>query len=306
MKLKTLVAGAIDAGGNWGIEVPAFDVLRLNVVLKGNCWLSIESEKKHYQLKTGDCFLLPHAKSFVLQRDLVTKKRFQAEKLIRTGKNGVITCNGGGDFLAVGSAFQLEGHLPKIIFGRLPSLVHIPAHLDQAAVLRWSLERFAVEFQNPNVGRSLMLSHLAPIMLLQALRIYLASAKDEENWFSALSDPKLSKAIGAMHSDYRRDWSLVTLAKVAGVSRAGFALNFKKRVGVAPMEYLTQWRMQIACELLQEGDQGIAEVADAVGYESESAFSVAFKKVVHCRPGLYQRNHNSRASESLTPRTVTP
>jgi AraC-like DNA-binding protein len=98
----------------------------------------------------------------------------------------------------------------------------------------------------------------------------------------------LSKAITAMQSDHARNWSLDGLARAAGLSRAGFALNFKKWIGVTPMEYLTQWRMQIACELLQE-DRRIAEVASAVGYESESAFSVAFTRIVRCRPGHFRR-----------------
>jgi AraC-like DNA-binding protein len=79
------------------------------------------------------------------------------------------------------------------------------------------------------------------------------------------------------------------LAKVASLSRSGFALNFKKLVGIPPMDYLTHWRIQIACELLQTREQSISEVANAVGYESESAFSVAFNRIVKCRPGAYQK-----------------
>jgi AraC-like DNA-binding protein len=74
------------------------------------------------------------------------------------------------------------------------------------------------------------------------------------------------------------------------MSRSGFALNFKKQVGIPPMDYLTNWRMQIACELLKSANHTVSTVAAAVGYESESAFSVAFKKVVKCRPGFYQKN----------------
>ncbi len=99
----------------------------------------------------------------------------------------------------------------------------------------------------------------------------------------------MSKVIDAMHSDYQRPWSLEGLAMVAGLSRSGFALNFRKQVGITPMDYLTNWRMQIACELLQAEDQNVATVAIAVGYESESAFSVAFKRIVKCRPGFYQK-----------------
>jgi AraC-like DNA-binding protein len=296
MKLKALVAATLDAGGRWAIEFPAVDVLRLQVVLAGECWLTVEDEKPAYHLRAGDCVLLPHAKRHVVASDLSIKKRLQAHRLKGQARDGVVSvvCNGGGEFFSVGSAFQLDGHFQEIVFGRLPSVIYVPAHAEQAAILRWGIERFGAEVRNRQAGRALMLNHLAPIMLLQTLRSYLATAGHERNWFVALSEPRLSRALTVMQSDYARSWSLEALARVAGLSRAGFALNFKKWIGVTPMEYLTQWRMQIACGLLQE-DRRIAEVASAVGYESESAFSVAFNRIVRCRPGHYRRREATAA-----------
>ena len=92
-----------------------------------------------------------------------------------------MTCNGGGDFYSLGAYFQFDGYLPKIMFGHLPPVIHIPEHMEQAAILRWSLERFSAEFRGDKMGRTLIMNHLAPIMLLQILRIYLASAKNEKN-----------------------------------------------------------------------------------------------------------------------------
>jgi len=198
-----------------------------------------------------------------------------------------MTVNGGGEFFSVGIYFQFDGPLPKHLFAQLPPLIHIQGHEDQAAVLRWSIERFRTEYLGNRLGRSLLLNHYAPIILLQILRIYLASASNQRNWLVALSDPKLSKAIEVMHTDYQKPWSLEELAGIAGMSRSGFALNFKKQVGISPIDYLTNWRMQIACELLKSGGHNVSSVAGAVGYISESAFSVAFKKNVKVRPGAY-------------------
>lgn len=291
MQLKALNSTTIEAGGKWSLELPAAAVLRLHVVLAGDAWLAVEGHKAKHHLRTGDCFLLPHAKRIVLASDLSIKKRQPLERVIRSAKDGVmqLVCNDGGDFLTIGTAFQLEGHFQQIVFGRLPSVIYVPAHADQAAVLRWGLERFAVEVKNMQPGRALMLSHLAPIMLLQTFRSYVASAAHERNWFVALSEPRLARALAAMQSDYARSWSLDDLAKKAGLSRAGFALNFKKWIGITPLEYLAQWRVQIACELLKDGDKRVTEVANAVGYESESAFSVAFTRIVGDRPGQYRR-----------------
>ncbi len=308
MKLKALNTTTLDASGRWAVEFPAADVLRLYAVL-AECWLAVEGGRAPVHLRSGDCFLLPHPKSFVVATDLSIKKRMQALRLASFAQDGVVgvVCNGGGELFAVGSVFQLEGHFQEILFGRLPSVVHIPAHAEQAAVLRWSLERFAAEVRNRHAGRALMLSHLAPIMLLQTLRGYLASAAHERNWFAALSEPRLSAAIAAMQADPARGWSLDDLARTAGLSRAGFALNFKKWIGVTPMEYLTRWRMQLACELLQSGDRRIAEVASAVGYESESAFSVAFTRIVRSRPGHYRKGASGHApQEARTRGAVVP
>lgn len=100
-----------------------------------------------------------------------------------------------------------------------------------------------------------------------------------------------------MHVQFEREWSLEELAGLARMSRSGFALTFKKKVGVSPMDYLANWRMQVACELLQAGNESRSAIASAVGYASESAFSVAFNKIVKCRPGAYRA---SRAQAQMT------
>jgi AraC-like DNA-binding protein len=288
IKLRAFLNVALDAGGTWGIDFPALDGFTLNVVRKGECWLATKGHSEKIKLRAGDCFLLTGGKEFTLTNDLSLKKRLRAQQLFALEKDGTAVCQGGGEFFVIGTIFRFEGHLPSILFGRLPPVIHIDGDSDQAAVLRWNLERFGVELRSGGMGRSLMLGHLAPIMLLQMLRIYLSTAKNEDNWLVALSHPRLSKALEAMQSDYQRSWSLEQLANLANMSRSGFALMFKKKVGVAPMDYLKHWRMQVACELLKTSDESLSAIASAVGYGSESAFSVAFQRIVKCRPGAYR------------------
>lgn len=292
MKLAALNITTIEAGGRWAMNLPAAPVMRLHAVLQGECWLAVVGHKKKYHFRTGDCFLLPHAKPLVLASDLSVKGRQPLSRLIHSAENGVVSlvCNEGRDFFAAGSAFQLEGHFQDLVFSRLPSVIHVPGDVDHAALLRWAIERFGVEVRNTRPGRALMLNHLAPIMLLQVLRSYLATAEGDRNWLAALAEPRLSRALTAMQTAPARRWSLAGLAKAAGLSRAGFALSFKKWIGVTPIEYLTQWRIQLACELLLDEGRRIAEVAVEVGYESESAFSAAFTRIVGQRPGSYRRS----------------
>jgi AraC-like DNA-binding protein len=225
----------------------------------------------------------------MLATDFSSVNRFRAEEIFSQAEHGIARCNGGGDFFVLGIIFRFQGHLPSILLNRLPAVIEVDGSSDHASVLRGSLDRFCAEMRTGGVGRSLILSHLAPIMLLQTLRFYLASAPKEANWLVALTHPRLGKVLEAMQTDYKRDWSLAQLAKIANMSRSGFALTFQKKVGVSPMVYLTNWRMQIACELLGIGDQNLASIANDVGYGSESAFSTAFTRIVKCRPGNYRR-----------------
>jgi AraC-like DNA-binding protein len=289
MKLRAYIHVALDAGGSYAIDFQAYEGFTLNVVQKGECWLVVEASSAPIRLRAGDCFLLTGGKKFTLATNPGLKKRYRAEQLFTDAHSGHAACNGGGDFFVNGTIFRFDGHLPAVLFGRLPPVIHIDGGSDQASVLRWSLDRFSCERRGGSMGRSLMLTHLAPIMLLQVLRLYLSSSPKDDNWLVALSNPSLSKVIDSLQTEYHRAWSLEECARLARMSRSGFALAFRRKVGIAPMEYLMNWRMQIACELLRGGDQALSTIASAVGYDSESAFSVAFRRVVHCRPGAYRR-----------------
>ncbi len=94
-----------------------------------------------------------------------------------------------------------------------------------------------------------------------------------------------------MHSDLAHAWTLYELAKLAGMSRSAFASRFRQTVGSAPMEYLTRWRMLVAADRLRHGGENIAAIANALGYKSDSAFSIAFKRIMHYAPKRYQRKH---------------
>jgi hypothetical protein len=176
MKLRALLHPALDAGGSWAVDFPAYDGLTLNVVRKGECWLSIKGHQEVVRLEAGDCFLLTGARPFSLAKSLAVKKRFRAEQLFSDAQRGVAVCQGGGDFFVNGTIFRFDGHLPTLLFRRLPPVIVIDGNSDQAAALRWNLERFGAELRGDSAGRSFMLGHLAPVMLLQALRMYLSSA----------------------------------------------------------------------------------------------------------------------------------
>ena len=193
----------------------------------------------------------------------------------------------------VGGHFALAGNHAGILLGVLPPIVHIRKESDKAA-LRWSLERMMQELREPQPGGFLVAQHLAHMMLVQALRLHLAEgSKGGVGWLFALADKQMSAAISAMHDDPAHRWTLQELAERAGMSRSTFALKFKETVGASPMEYLTRWRMLLAGDRLANSGDPISVIALSLGYESESAFSTAFKRVMGCSPRQYSRGRTS-------------
>jgi AraC-like DNA-binding protein len=131
------------------------------------------------------------------------------------------------------------------------------------------------------------------MMLVQALRLHLAEGlRGGVGWLFALADQQMSAAISSMHDDPGHGWTIQTLAERAGMSRSTFALKFKQTVGKSPMEYLTRWRMLLAGDRLTNSNDSISAIAQSLGYESESAFSTAFKRMMGCSPRQYGRGRD--------------
>jgi AraC-like DNA-binding protein len=210
--------------------------------------------------------------------------------LSEPGRNGgIVTINGGGDCFAIGGHFLLGGVNAEVLTGSLPAIVRIREESD-VAVIRWSLDRMMQELREPQPGGFLLAENLAYLILVQALRLHLADGLQASvGWFFALADKQVSRAISVMHDAPARRWTLQELAEQAGMSRSPFAQRFKKTVGVSAMEYLTSWRMLLAADRLTTSDDSISEISAALGYESESAFSAAFKRLNGCSPRQYGR-----------------
>ena len=164
--------------------------------------------------------------------------------------------------------------------------------------MRWSLERMREELRDPQPGGSLIAQQLAYMMLVQALRLHLADgARSGVGWLFALADKQMGAAITCMHDNPGNPWTLQKLAECVGMSRSVFALRFKETVGETPMEYLTRWRMLLAGDRLKNSDDSISTIALSLGYESESAFGKAFKRVMGYSPKQY--SHASDTTRSI-------
>jgi AraC-like DNA-binding protein len=280
LKPASYMFRGIDAGGTWGIRFAEHRGINCYAVLSGQVWLTMEGVEggASVLLEAGDCVLLPRGHASCLSSAPGVAPADACDVLPTAEEGGVVTINGGGAVFGLGGYFAFEGSHADILLGVLPPLVHIRQEAERAA-LRSSIERIMQELRVPQPGGYLIARHLVHLMLLQALRLFLAQGPDAGvGWIYALCDKQVGAALNALHGDPARKWTIAALADVAAMSRSTFALRFKERVGEAPIDYLTRWRMLLAADRLRSSRDGIAVIAPSLGYASESAFSTAFKR----------------------------
>ena len=293
LKPQSYISGGFGLDGDLSIQFPKHQGIKCYAILSGQCWLSVEGVLDAVLLTAGDCFLLPRGLPFRLATDLaLAPVDFSLFRAARMSSCAVFTNESGGRYIA-GGHFLLAGSHANMLLESLPPNVHIRNESDKAA-MRWSLERMREELRDPQPGSSLIAQQLAYLMLIQALRLHLADgARSGVGWLFALADKQMSAAITCMHDNPGHRWTLQELAGRLGMSRSTFALKFKETVGETPMEYLTRWRMLLAGDRLKNSGDSISIIASSLGYESESAFGKAFKRVMGCSPKQYSHGGGS-------------
>ncbi|WP_084421751.1 AraC family transcriptional regulator [Henriciella litoralis] len=279
--------GGFEAGGNWSIRFGAYDdAIKCYALSAGSCWITVEEAGPPLLLEEGDCFLLPHGRPFQVASDPTLPAEDYRPYFVGSPEGAVVRLNGGGGVTVLGSHFQFAGAHSEMLLGLLPPIVHLHSKTDRVS-LRWAFDRMRQELAVAQPGSVLIAQHLAHMIFVQALRLYLGEGTDA-GWLSALSDRQIGAAIAAIHREPARRWTVETLAAEIGMSRSSFAARFKQFVGEGPIEYLTRWRMLLAGRSLSRGD-AIGAVARSLGYESESAFSTAYKRVVGSTPRRHMR-----------------
>ncbi|MEB0140429.1 MULTISPECIES: AraC family transcriptional regulator [unclassified Undibacterium] len=289
LKPQSYGTRGLDTAGDWSIEFPAGEGIKCYALLHGACWLEVEGVSHHLRINTGDCVLLPRGQAFRFFSTLDAQSISVLPLIAAVDDGNFMVVNGGGECTGLGAYFVFEGRQSDMLVGMLPPIVHFHHEADKA-LLRGYLERLMSELRTPQLGGFLIAEHMAQSLLIQALRLHLLdSSVNGIGWLYALRDDKLSKALEAIHGEPGRNWSLDSLAKVAGMSRSSFAASFSATLGASAIDYLTQWRMHIAAERLHHRVRSISVLAEQLGYQSESAFSVAFKRIHGSSPRQYAK-----------------
>ncbi|HWX49031.1 MAG TPA: AraC family transcriptional regulator [Roseomonas sp.] len=175
----------------------------------------------------------------------------------------------------------------------LPRMLHLRSRgTGDDGWFRHLVDAVVAESAQPHIGGECILARLSELMFIELVRRHLWTAPAEETgWLAGLRDPHVGRALNLLHGQATAPWTLERLAREAGLSRSSLAERFTRLVGQPPMQYLAQWRMQLAAGLLADGDRPVGQVALAVGYDSEAAFSRAFHKLVGVPPAAWRRAH---------------
>jgi AraC-like DNA-binding protein len=293
VRVSSVCYGRVELGAPWGVRVGKRDAAAFHVLLRGNCWLEVEGFGEPVPLSSGDLFSLPHGHAHVLRDSLDTEPRPLEELISELPAGQPLKVGGtGSPATLVCGAFNFEDRRNNPLLGVLPPLVLIRG--EDGRAVRWlelTLQFMACEAASDRPGATTDVSRRADILFIQIVRGYLAGTPEERRgWLRALGEPQIGAALGLIHENPEQAWTVGNLASKVGMSRSTFAGRFAELVGEPPLHYITRWRMQKAASLLREGTSTLADVADRVGYESEAAFSKAFKRWVGVAPGAYRRS----------------
>jgi AraC-like DNA-binding protein len=261
-----------------------------HVVASGRCWVS-GADGERYWASAGEVIVLPYGDAFLMGgvepvepvsiMSVVAPPPWTEMPVVRHGEGGSRTDIVCGFLYSEDPLFDPALKVfPSAIVVRLPP--GPPRTWFDASIA------YALEGSSPQ-GRGHMSTRLPELLLVEVLRTYLASAPaSERGWLAGLRDPLLSPAMKAMHAAPERKWSVDELAKEAAISRSSLDERFRTVLGLSPIRYLNEWRMRVAQDLLSTTEVTVAAIAHRVGYDSEEAFSRAFKRAHGQSPSLWR------------------
>nr|WP_204342050.1 AraC family transcriptional regulator [Micromonospora terminaliae] len=283
------LSAALAAGGPWALRFDPPAGVKFNVVRRGTCWLRVDGVADPLRLREGDCFLLTRPVAFTLASDLELPAE-PAGPRFAAAVDGVARAGAGDEVFLVGGAFTFSDRAQALLLDGLPPVIHVAAGTPEAAAVRRAVEEIDTELQRNAAGARLVAEHLAIVMLVRILRLYLAgeAGRTSSGWLAGLTDPTVATVLRRMHARPAHPWTVAELARTAAVARSTLAARFKQVVGQGPLEYLTAWRIELAADRIRRGDGTVATIARDVGYGSESAFSVAFKRTIGLSPRAYR------------------
>jgi AraC-like DNA-binding protein len=282
---QAVFANLISGKGHWAVRYAAYGHPGFCIVLEGDAVLAVDGHPP-IAIGAGDFVLLPTTPAFTLSGVLPAPPVFIDPTLVPGGQGELRHGEQGGapDMLSLGGAFLFDSANAGLLASLLPTVVHVQG----AGRLMHLVRMVGEEYRDRKPGSEYMLSRLVEMLLVEAMR-WTSADNAPPGLLRGLGDERLAMALKQIHARIDHAWTVGELAKVAALSRSTFFERFTRTVGVAPMEYVLAWRMQVAKDLLRRDGMTVAEVAQRVGYGSTSSFSVAFSRHAGEPPSHYAR-----------------
>lgn len=263
-------------------------IIPFHIIAEGGCWLEMKGHEQVW-LEAGDAVLMPYGDAHnLLGREKVVQAVPAGQLLPPPPWSDILLVRhgGGGELTHIICGFlQCDELLFHPVLQHLPVLLHVrPDTGDEW--LAGTIRHTASEASQNRPGTRSMLPRLTELMFVEILRKHMQGlARDEVGWFAAINDQVVGEALKHLHTAPMQDWSVEGLASTVGVSRTVLADRFKHFLKLPPMQYLARWRLHLAAQELKTSDAPIKTIADNTGYESEAAFSRAFKRLFGLPPG---------------------
>ncbi|GAA2363318.1 AraC family transcriptional regulator [Saccharopolyspora halophila] len=278
---QTVAPVPLRATAPWSARFLPFPHIKLGVVVEGECWLCVDGLEP-LLLSTGDFYLLGNPPPYAIGSSIETVRDSKEPLHEETSVSGPGVPRGAVTYTC-SVDFEFQDADVSTLFSSLPPAMLVKAGNADGDLL-WNIATLLVrEIERQQPGRSLVLEHLSQILLVHMLRSHAGSSQEPLGWLASVADDGIGAALRAIHAEPSHRWTLEELATVAMMSRSAFAANFRKRVGRPPLDYVIEWRMQLARAALRT-DDSLTAIATSIGYKSESAFSTAFRRVVGVSP----------------------
>ncbi len=273
-------------------------VIGFHVVTEGSCWSEvIDRPEPAVHLSAGEMVIFPGGDGNIMASAPGMRGEPRFEQYYRPVDEMLpfsLTMNRDADadrcrFVCGFLACDTRPFNPLLT--ALPRIVRAPVSPQSWQWMAGLLDAAVVASGNSGAGREAMLAKLAELMFVEALRAHLEGLPpDARGWVAGLRDSQVGRALQVIHGRPGEPWTLPRLARAIGMSRSSLAERFTAYVGIPPMQYLTRWRLQLAARLLEDGRATVSQAAATVGYQSEAAFTRAFKRYVGESPGAWRRS----------------
>ncbi|MFO1305455.1 MAG: AraC family transcriptional regulator [Burkholderiales bacterium] len=285
---------------------PSERVISFHLITDGECWAMLPHDPGNaVRLTAGDVVVVPQGETHVLGSATRLTPELMAPMLaeqMQTAPGTVMTLayGGGGTVTRMICGFLSAQEIWRNpLLSALPRLFKVGMRGSSAAWLESSLRFATEEAASTRAGGAAVLAKLAELLFVEAVRSYVdAMPDDRRGWLAGLRDRLVARALTAMHALPAHPWTVEDLAHKVGMSRSAFAQRFADLIGIPPMQYLAQWRLQLAAQHMRQADRPLAAIAEDVGYESEAAFNRAFKREFGVPPATWRRNAGGAAIDA--------